>query len=690
MATSRRRQSTAAWYALRRTLPTWSFSANLAELVEQLPRYRVDEVIVKVDTEEFTHGQPPLAWVRQYQKNLFRVRQAMEEIGVVYSLNPWITVGHNDRGRDGRKQIRALETVVGHDGTRCTCCACPLSPAWRRHVDRVWTLYAETEPHIIWVEDDIRTFNHQPVRYGCFCATHLKRFSERVGQRVGRDELVAAILKPGAPHRWRREYLDMQAEIMVETVGFLAGVVHATSPDTCLGLMSSGPRAHCLEGRRWADFAAAMADDRPLYSRPPMGNYHEASLRGFYYSHDSMQITRHCMPAGTIEQTEVENVPFTQYSKSATFTFLEMAISFAYGSHGVTMNLYDHAGTPMEGEPAFGRMLRQKKGYLDALASRAQEPGTYRGVQLLYHEKESYHRRLPRGADYGALGADGGLTMQMLEAHGIATAYGDEAVKATDGQTLRAYGVEEIRRLLAGGLLLDGSAAQVVAQRGLGHLIGLRRLAPARCIDAVGGPYAAEEFHNRRFGGAQGRYLTLTVPDLGGRPSLSEAGLLKGAEAVSHLVDPDARRGHVSSYAFENELGGRVFVHLLDLHTAYGVSYNHTFRAQMLQGAVRWLARQRPALMVRGEGVYPLALRKDLEDDRTLLGLFNLTLDPWPEVEFEMAARRQPATVEVLTPAGKWVATRRVVAEKRGGRVLLRYREAVPHDQPLFLTVNWK
>jgi len=90
---------THAWYALRRTLPTWSFEENLAELVECLPRYGVDEVIVKVDTEEFSHDQPPLAWVEAYQPRLHRVREAMEALGIVYSLNPWITLGHCDRGR---------------------------------------------------------------------------------------------------------------------------------------------------------------------------------------------------------------------------------------------------------------------------------------------------------------------------------------------------------------------------------------------------------------------------------------------------------------------------------------------------------------------------------------------------------------------------------------------------------------
>lgn len=34
-----------AWYALRRTLPPWSWKENLRELEDCLPRYRIDEVL---------------------------------------------------------------------------------------------------------------------------------------------------------------------------------------------------------------------------------------------------------------------------------------------------------------------------------------------------------------------------------------------------------------------------------------------------------------------------------------------------------------------------------------------------------------------------------------------------------------------------------------------------------------------
>ena len=576
--------------------------------------------------------------------------------------------------------------MIGHDGTRCTCCACPLSSVWRDHVVKVWQLYAETHPHVMWIEDDIRTFNHLPVRYGCFCDEHMKRFSKRIGRKVSREALVAAMLEPGKPHRWRREYLDMQADVMNDTVAFLARVVHETSPGTRLGLMSSGPNSHCLDGRHWDAFAESLADGTPLYSRPPMGNYSEDSLRGFYYSHDSIKLTRHCLPAGVVEQTEVENVPFTRYSKSAAFTFVESAISFAYGSHGVTLNLFDHSGTPMESEPVFGVMLHEKKSFLEGLAECAQLPGDYAGVQLLFHPRASYNQVLPKDAPYGDLAGDGAPTMQMLESHGIPTTYADSRVIATCGQTLRSFSDDEVRSFLSKGILLDAAAATVLYERGFGRDIGLRSMEPPRCIDELGA-FSAEEFFNRRFGGAEKRFLTLTLPHLGGRPNVSIMKTMRGAEAISRIVDPDAKRGHVCMYVFRNRLGGRVAVHAIDIASALGPAFNHTFRAEQLQSVVRWLAGGRPPVLVRGGGVYPLAFRKDC-GHRTLLGLFNLTLDPWTSVEFEIATRRKPKGIEILMPSGRWAKNRAVSWEKVGDRVFVRYAKPVPFDAPLFMTLH--
>ncbi len=247
-----------AWYALRRTLVPWDFDHALRDLIAYCRAVPVNEIIVKCDTEEFSHGFPSIAWLDAYLPCLARARDALTRLGVAYSLNPWVTQGHLDRGRDVRAALPGIRTQVGHRGETTTAQACPLCPIWRTHTAALWTRYAGTFPSVLWIEDDIRTFNHLPVQYGCFCAEHLRRFSARVQSRVEREELVAALLQPGHPHPWRRDWLLMQREIMNDTAAFLGDTVRAVSPDTALGLMSSGPENHVMCGRDWTAFARAL------------------------------------------------------------------------------------------------------------------------------------------------------------------------------------------------------------------------------------------------------------------------------------------------------------------------------------------------------------------------------------------------------------------------------------------------
>jgi hypothetical protein len=685
------KKKTHAWYALRRTLPPWRFDELLKELTTQLPRYGVDEVIIKVDTEEFFHGQPLLPWMKKYQKNLFRIKEAMDKLGIVFSINPWITMGHCDRGRDSRKFVPGLRTMVGHDGVECMTCACPIDPVWRKHVAKVWRLYAETKPHVIWVEDDIRTFNHRPVTQGCFCPLHMKVFSKRVGRTVTREELVKAILRPGKPHPWRKVWLDMQGELMVDTVGFLAKTVHKVDPDIRMGLMSSGAQRHVIEGRKWHDFAGALADGQPLYSRPPMGNYSENNLRGFYTSHDSIKATRSCLPDGVIEQTEVENVPFSKYANSVNFTFVEMAVSFAYGSHGVTMNLFDHCGSPMQDDPEIGAMLGAKKPFLDSLAKKAQQPGAYRGVRLLHHDRSSYSKRLVKGDTFGNLAEDGFQMMEAMESLGIPTTYEASNVAAVMGQILRACSDAEILELLSGGLLLDGVAAGILIERGFAKEIGLAAAAPPVPMDSLGA-WCAEEFYNPKFGGAPRKFMSSRMPSLSGNPSISLLKPLRGTDVVSRVVDPDTKPGHSTMTACRNALGGRVVVVAWNLTDAFGRAFLNPIRLEQYQNMIRWLSRNEPAILVRGgtAGVYPLALRKDCDNNQTLLGLFNLSLDPWGFVEFELTDPRRPGKLQLLSPAGKWGASKSVKATKKGKKITVRCDKTIPYDQPLFINVAWK
>jgi hypothetical protein len=695
MARRRRRKSAAAWYALRRTMPPWSFEENLEEAARLLPEWGVDELILKIDSEEFSHGQPPLPWVRDYLPKAREAKARMESLGIVFSLNPWITTGHCDRGRDNRRRLPDMQFQVGHDGTECHAVACPLSPAWRRHTRTLWELYAETEPHAIWVEDDIRTWGHRPIRWGCFCPLHLAEFSRRVGETVTREDLVGAILRPGRPHPWRATWLVMQGEIMVEVAHALARAVHAISPETRMGLMSSGPRRHAMEGRQWPGFAQALADGRTLYSRPPLGNYIEGSLRGLTTTLDNILLTRHVMPPETVEQTEVENVPFSQYAKSAAFTALQMTVSFATGAQGVTMNLFDHLGNPMADHPAFGAMLAGRKRYLNGLAARAQagasETARMRGARVPFHPRESFFRRLPEGADETALHADGREMADALVTAGIPVTY-DEAETGPvflTGQTVRALTDEAVRALLTGGTWLDGTAAAILHERGFGEEIGLRAVQPPAPIDSID-LFCAEELLHPDFGGADKRLVTASIPTLGGRPRLAVADPLPGATPLSRMVGVDAEPKHLASYAYENLLGGRVVVHLYDHATAFGPAWRSPYRTELLRRAALWLSRGELPAFVEVDGANPLPICRDV-GPRTVLGLVNLSHDPYDGAVFDLAGEeRRVKKIAALSPRGRWTSSKTITHSVRAGRLRITVPRAVTWDRPLFLCVTWR
>ncbi len=683
--------SSRAWYALRRPLPPWRFDELLAEMAAHLPRYRVDEVIVMLDTEEFFHNHPTPEIAQEWSKNLVRARDTLTSAGIAYSLNPWVTRGHADRSRRAAEALPGIQTVVHADGTQATCIACNLSPVWRENLRRVWGIYAGTQPRVLWIDDDIRDFG----AHECFCPLHLERFSRRVGAKVTRQELVAAIFKPGQPHRWRGEWFALRSESSIEVLRLIANAARAASPQTIMGLMSSGPRNHCGEGRDWAGVAGALGatGERPIFSRPTMGNYWEwGPPRGLYFSQDSIKVTRHCLPRGTVDCTELESVPFSRYSKSLAFTFAQLALSFAFGARAATLDIFDFLGTPMEAEPHYGKMLGDRKKFLDALADAAQHPGPLRGVRLLFKENGASSRWLAPGENtQDALAGEGYPALEAFEAAGIPTTYDESEVTFLCGQQPSLLDDVEVCRLLEQGLFLDANAAEILSSRGFAAEIGLAKIRPPETLEALGA-YSVEDFSNADFGGAPCSFMSAQMPRANYRAKFAVLQPAARASVLGHLHDTDAAPVFPAMTAFENPRGGRVVVHAWDYASAIdgvGVSFHNPVRRRQMQGAVRWLFRGRAPLLVGGDGVWPLALRKDW-GGVTLVGFLNLSLDTWPDGEFEMSAPGVPASMHMLNLDGSWKPVGTRVCEMRGGVLVVAFPRPVALESPLFLKLVWK
>jgi hypothetical protein len=137
-------------------------------------------------------------------------------------------------------------------------------------------------------------------------------------------------------------------------------------------------------------------------------------------------------------------------------------------------------------------------------------------------------------------------------------------------------------------------------------------------------------------------------------------------------------------------LGGRVFVHALDLESAYGVAYHHPFRAIQLQNAVDWLAWGQAPLLVRGEGVYPMAFRRD-GGDGVLLGMFNLSLDSWTKLAFIVGDCRAIGRIDRLTSEGRWIQDPAIRVTRGQTHVqTIDVDRTIPFNEPLFLWGTWQ
>jgi len=656
-------------YMLRRTLPPWKAEETIDEAVRFCQESGIGEVIWKIDVEEFAHALPELSRIERYIPWLKEAKRRLAQAGVLTSINPWVTLNHEDRGLDLSQVFPDMEWMVDYAGVSAKSCACPLSPAWQEWLVEAYKRYASVEPNILWVEDDFRNFNHTPVRYGCFCPRHLRAFSERIAAPTDRESLVLGILKPGPPDPIRAQWLDFLGDVMVKVAGRLEQAVHGVSPETRLGLMTSDPWSHSVEGRKWGKLMRALAGPHEAVVRPSLGNYSEQpapykedSPYGLYYQGENMRRTVFCLPKPYRIAPELENYNYTRFSKSVAFTRAQIALSALMKAPQITMNLFDHMGSPLSIEPGYGEMLKTSKPFFDALADRCRPEGVERGVRILHSEQAARFTFLQADADYEDLSPDDNGWMMPLQALGIPATFEASDVIAVTGQILRVFG-DEIPTLFSRGVLSDLSAAETLVDMGYEDLLGatIKRTFPKRTI-----PLSAEELTDPQFGGAEGRYMTLS--SISANQRIAELLPEVGSRVISHLVNPDREVVMPGWVLSENPCGGRTALCPCDLSKGVRKAFLNWYRKEQLKQVVAWLNRGRPHLFVEG-GAYMIPYRMDYPD-YVVIGVMNLSSDPWPYVKATLdAGDRDIQNVEYLKADGTWMELDGATVRRTGRRV---------------------
>lgn len=409
----------------------------------------------------------------------FKERVKLKEI--TYSLNPWNTTLHTDRGRKLKKGQNFV-TMTDYNGKKLDAVACPSCKNFLTYISDIYAYYATFGFDIIWVEDDFRMHNHAPLEWGgCFCDLHMKEFSKRAGKELVREEFIQGIVKKGEPHPYRKIWLDTINDTMNEFAKVLGDAVHDTAPETRVALMSSNPQTHCVEGRNWKTVFENMSGETRALNRPHMPPYNE--MRGAQYCLEFQRVSRllaYSLSPNVELWPEIENYPHTSFSKSNKFTKFQIETAISLCSEGISLNIFDMVGNGINPTQKLDTMLKDIKSYMNAVCSLELNLKEETGVHVMFSPNSSYTIHSTGKRTLKSIQPNDSFWAEYLAAFGIANKFCDDItisgkIVAISGQYFRNLNRTEIKSLMENNyMLLNADAVDTLCSMDCGDLLGIK------------------------------------------------------------------------------------------------------------------------------------------------------------------------------------------------------------------------
>ena len=406
-------------------------------------------------------GYPSLAWHREHSAFLGRSAEKCRAAGIEASLQLQATLGHGD-GISSSADCSAKNWggFTGEDGTEARYCSCPRQPAFIEYFREVGRIYASWKPHTIWVDDDLRMHNHNPVKEGCWCKTCVGEFSRREKCEWTRETLAKACKADAALNdRWRA----FSEHSLVEFISVVIAAVHEVSPTTRFGLQCGPAGAHNF------GIFKAMSDGTGL----------PASIRaggGAYFDRDPFQVVHKAFYIGGMLQLikdygcmgaicpEIENCPRSYGCKTVRGTCVEGILALAQGCNSLSIFATD---ADLESPEWYSRHV-------------------YAGLAAAHPLFKAYAKAVENtqvdGFFYPGFCADKFVAAKLIGPDPRMLSIGLPVVSAPgryrglilDAAVVNLRSDVELKRLIGGAksVILDGAAAEALVRRGFAADLG--------------------------------------------------------------------------------------------------------------------------------------------------------------------------------------------------------------------------
>jgi len=608
--------------------------SHLLEFLKEYPD-AVDEIALMDENFPAPAGLP-LEAVEKLAERLEKRITELRRTGIrSVGINVAHTLGHWDvPGMD----FTPLPPEIGHDGTRSLTCMCHNSPEFRDYIQKKYSLMAGTGADFIWVDDDFRAHN-KGTRYACFCSLCLRKFG-RDKERAG---LVAKLNLPENTSL-RRDWTEFLAASHEELARDIHNAVVSVDPRVELGLMTIGYSISTYGGYPIHRWMTAMGASR---GRPGHGFYTDDQPRKLI--NKVLDVARQVRdyPSGvrTIAY-ELENAPYITLDKSVRTMINECTLALMMGCNGFALNILNrYEGTLKDFHPHMQAITKERGQWKTLVNSSKGLP--LRGFWPADHPMLMTNRIVDEKGWFTEEGVYNIQAPNQLFEMGIPFAADPAHAQATilAGRVAEAFTTEELKAMLSQSVILDPFALDVLWERGLGELTGVK---PGGDVQLGYGTLqrvaVTERFTGHPLNGSDAGFVREAYTSIPEKPG-TLVPVSEGVIDLSRLIRHDGTDLGSCFTLYTNELGGRVAVSSYAPWNKIGLGP----KRRQLIAVADWLSKEKlPIIIDQTVRVAPFI--RQSSDGRLVAVLLNTSLDPTGTLTVRL--RTTPGQVSMVSVNG--------------------------------------
>lgn len=568
-------------------------------------------------------GDPPEDKARVLGERFAAFRQVFTGDASHLGILAQATIGHGWMP----DEPATYQKIIRPDGTPAYQ-MCPLDPAFQDYIRDAFLQLASLKPAFIMIDDDFRLLLG---RNGCYCPLHLAEIGRRLGRTYTREGLLNALrCDPGIA----REYDALLLDSLMGLAGVIRDAIDEVAPDipgsfcACYGdIRHAGPLARRLAG---AGHAPLVRINNARYLSPEMRSFPSRMYQG------AVQVAG-LDPDITI-LAETDTCPQNRYSTGAHLMHAHYTGSILEGCHGAKHWITrTHVYQPASGT-AYRAILTRFHGFYETLFRAVQDSSPTGYAAAVLPSVPVFNPAPDRVAACGSARTWGTLLGVLgLPCNYVQT---PDLPALLTGEDVDLLSDDDLRRLLRNGLLLEGTAAEKLCQRGHGTDLGV-----------TAEPWTGPRVSGERLGGTRlgpaVRYSRLTPT---------------GPQTRIHSVLLHCKSGVSESFTevgpavtlFESAAGARSAVFAASFGSQRELSsfgfYDEDRKRELVE-LLGWLCGQPIAFHYPGDAEVYLKLRR-FADGRHLLALLNLGHDPLATIP--LASPYAISRVEMIAPGGQW------------------------------------